>query len=241
MKFPSAGAALLLTVVFAQAQSDSAEQPRFEVAVIKPSTSPFRGSTFYNPTPGRFQFDNVTVKELIAYAYGVREFQIEGASGWVSSDRYDILAKPEGRITDNNANEMVQNLLAERMNLKVHEDMKEAPVFALVAAKTGATLHESAERGEAVAHNGYGYMSGRHLSMENLTSMLATQVERPVIDRTGIMGQFDVRLEWVPEDSDASGPSIFTAVEEQLGLKLESQRAPVEIVAIDQVERPTAN
>jgi len=241
MKFALAGAAGLLLIVFAQAQTDSAEQPQFEVAVIKPSASQFRGSTFYNPTPDRFQFDNVTIKELIAYAYGVREFQIEGASGWLNSDRYDILAKPEGRITGENAGEMVQNLLAERLNLKVHEDTKEMSVFALVESKGGAKLHDSTGRGEPIAHNGYGHMTGRHLTMENLTSMLAAQVERPVIDKTGITGQFDIRLEWVPEDSTETGPSIFTAVQEQLGLKLESERAPVQIVVIDHVERPSDN
>lgn len=241
MKFALAGAACLLAVALAQAQTDSAEPPQFEVAVIKPSPSQYPGSTFYNPTPDRFRFDNVTVKELIAYAWGVRQFQIEGASGWVNSDRYDILAKPDGPITGDNPGEMVQNLLADRMNLKVHEDTKDMSVFALVASKGGAKLRESSGRGETIAHNGYGHMMGRHLTMENLTSMLAAQVERPVIDKTGITGQFDVRLDWVPDDSPETGPSIFTAVQEQLGLKLESERAPVETVVIDHVDRPSDN
>lgn len=224
--------------LFAQEQAPPA---RFEVASIKPSPPGQRGTTFYDPTPNRFEFDNTTIRNLIAYAYAVPALQITGASGWLATDPYDILAKPEGAVSDERVREMVQNMLAERLNLKVHEEQKEMPVFALVVARGGSRLEKSATTDQPIARVGYGHLSGQHLTMENLTNMLAGQVERPVIDNTGLDGQYDFRLQWTPEESPDNGPSIFSAIQEQLGLKLESQRAPQDIVVIDHVERPSAN
>ena len=232
---------VLLSAAAVPAQESAASPAQFEVASIKPSKEVGRGSTFYNPTPDRFQFANTTVKALIAYAYGVREVQIVGGSGWLATDGYDVLAKPEGEISDERLREMVQNLLAERMNLKIHEETKEMSVYALVTAKSGPKLAKSAMPDQPIAHGGFGRFSGRHLTMDMLASLLAGQVERPVLDKTEIEGQYDVELHWTPEDSPEPGPSIFSALQEQLGLRLESARAPQEIVVIDHVERPSEN
>jgi len=234
-------ASLGLLFVFAASAQDAAAPAQFEVATIKPSREAARGSTFYNPTRDRFQFDNATVKALIAYAYVVPDTQIIGASGWVATDGYDVLAKPEGEVTDERIREMVQSLLTERLNLKVHEETREMPVYALVTAKNGAKLTRSPMPDQPTAHGGFGRMSGRHLTMENFSSLLAARVERPVIDKTGIEGQYDIDLHWTPEESPEPGPSIFSALQEQLGLRLESQRAPQDIVVIDHVERPSEN
>jgi uncharacterized protein (TIGR03435 family) len=229
---------LLASAVPAQ---DAAARAQFEVASIKPSREAARGSTFYNPTRDRFQFDNVTVKALIAYAYAVPDTQIVGASGWVATGGYDVLAKPEGDVTDERIRGMVQSLLAERLSLKVHQETKEMPVYALVTAKGGAKLTKSPMPDQPTAHGGFGRMSGRHLTVDNLSSLLAARVERPVIDKTGIEGQYDIDLHWTPEESPEPGPSIFSALQEQLGLRLESQRAAQDIVVIDHVERPSEN
>lgn len=233
----AAAPAACLVLLFASAVAAA----QFEVASIKPNQSGERGSTFYNPTPDRFQFNNATVKALIAYAYGVRDLQIVGASGWLATDGYDVLAKPEGEVSDERVREMVQSLLAERMNLKTHEETKEMPVYALVTVKGGAKLAKSAMPDQPTAHGGFGRFSGKHLTMDMLAFLLAGQVERPVFDKTGIEGQYDIELHWTPEDSPEPGPSIYSALQDQLGLKLESQRAPQEIVVIDHVERPSDN
>lgn len=237
----AAALAAWLVLLFASAVPAQESAAQFEVATIKPSQEAGRGSTFYNPTPDRFRFDNVSVKALIAYAYNVRDLQIAGASGWVVTDSYDVLAKPEGAIGDDRAREMVQSLLAERLNLKIHEETKEMPVYALVTAKSGPKLAKSAMPDQPTAHGGFGRLSGRHVTLEMLADLLAGQVERPVIDKTGIDGQYDIDLHWTPEESPEPGPSIFSALQDQLGLRLESQKAPQEVVVIDHVERPSEN
>jgi len=228
----------MAAALFAQ---DPPPPAQFEVASIKPSPPGSRGTTFYDPTPDRFEFANTTIKGLIAYAYSVPAFQVVGATGWVAADGYDILAKPQGAVTDERVREMVQSILAERFNLKVHEEQKEMPVYALVVAKGGSKLQRSPRPDQPTARSGYGRFSGEHLAMENLVSLLAAEVERPVIDKTGIDGQFDVKVQWTPEESPDTGPSIFTAVQEQLGLKLEARHAPQDVVVIDHIDRPSEN
>ena len=230
----------LAQIVFAQAGSSPA-RAQFEVASIKPSAQGVRGATFYNPTRERFQIDDVTVKGLIAYACNVREFQIEGASGWVASDRYNVIAKPDGELTDERIRAMVQSLLAERMGLKIHRESREMSVLSLTVAKGGPKLQESAIAAGPTMRGGEGRLTGQNLTMDMLASLLANRVERPVLNRTGMPGQFDIKLEWVPEESPETGPSIFTAVQEQLGLRLETERAAAEILVVEHVDRPSPN
>jgi uncharacterized protein (TIGR03435 family) len=224
------------------AQNRTTVGPQFEVASIKPSAPGSRGPTFYNPTRERFAIDSITTKALIAYAYDVREFQVSVGPSWVASEEYNIVAKPQGEASNERILAMAKNLLAERFNLTLHHESKEMPVLALTVAKGGAKLHPSEATGGPEIRGGRGRLVARRVTMGMLAAQLAGRVlDRPVLDRTEIAGEFDVDLEWTPDESPNPGSSIFTALQEQLGLKLESQKGVVDVLVIDRVERPSAN
>ena len=184
-------------------------------------------------------------------AYGVRPDQISGGPAWLSSDHYDIIAKSgdEGALAWDRAMQMLQSLLADRFQLKIHREMKETPVYELVAGKNGPKLKEAA----ADAKPGLvmrGTASGMHMevtkgTMDQLARQLSTTAGRPVVDKTGLTGSYAYTLDWVRADripdSDSNLPSIFNAVQEQLGLKLESTKAPVEVIIVDRAEKPSGN
>jgi len=227
------------TSVDAQIEFTAARQ--FEVASIKPSAPGTRGPTIYNPTRERFALDGITLNSLIAYAYDVRDFQVSGGPSWLGSDQYNIVAKPQGDVSNQNILEMARNLLAERFNLKLHRESKELSVLALTVAKGGPRLQSSEGTGPEI-RGGKGRLILRNVTIGMFAAQLAGRVlGRPVLDRTGITGEFDITLEWAPDESPNLGPSIFTAIQEKLGLKLESQKGTVEVLVIDHVERPTPN
>ena len=195
-------------------------------------------------------------------AYNVRDYQMspEGP-GWIRSDRYDIVAKVdgEGRPTMDQVRQMLQKLLADRFQLKLHRETKELPVYALVIGKKGPTLMESAADAKSSMRFGAGQFTGSKVSMTQLALFLSNALARPVLDGTGLMGTYDFKLQWTPDagqlpglggfgpgpdappPSDPNGPSIFTAVQEQLGLKLESQKGPIEILVLDHAAKPSEN
>lgn len=226
-----------------QAQIGSASEPKFEVTSIKPSAPGTYGPTLYNPTNTRFAVANVTPKYLIAYAYEVSEFQIIGGPGWIGTVEYDIVAKPQGEATSQRIRAMTKGLLAERLGLKLHRESKDQSVFALVVAKGGPSLQRSAAQGgPEVRGNRLGRLTMRNVTMEMMAAQLAGRVlGRPVIDKTGITGEFDVNLEWTPDEKPDGGPSLFAALQEQLGLKLETQKGSVDVFVIDHIEKPSAN
>jgi uncharacterized protein (TIGR03435 family) len=232
----------IIAQISAHAQVGNTAAPQFEVASIKPSAPGARGPTIYNPTHERFAIESITAKGLIAYAYDVRDFQISGGPNWLGSVEYDIVAKPEGDASGERILAMTRNLLAERFNLALHRESKELPVLALMTAKGGPKLKASVSKGGPEIRGGRGRLIARNVSMEMLASQLAGRVlDRPVVERTGIAGEFDIDLQWTPDESTDSGPSIFTALQEQLGLKLEAQKGIVDVLVIDHVERPSAN
>jgi uncharacterized protein (TIGR03435 family) len=224
------------------AQNGTTTEPQFEVASVKPSAPGSRGPTIYNPTRERFVIDSITTKALIAYAFDVREFQVSGGPNWVGSVEYNIVAKPQGEASNERILAMTRSLLAERFNLTLHHESRGMPVLALVVAKGGPNLQPSVGTGGPEIRGGRGRLVARKVTMGMLAAQLAGRVlDRAVLDRTGIAGEFDVNLEWAPNESPDLGPSIFTALQEQLGLKLESQKGVVEVLVVDHVERPSAN
>ena len=224
------------------AQNGTTAGPQFEVASIKPSTPGSHGPTIYNPTRERVALSTLTTKSLIAYAYDVRDFQVSGGPSWVGSEEYDIVAKPQGEASNERILAMARGLLAERFNLTLHHEFKEMPVLALVVSKGGPRLQPSVGTGGPEVRGGRGRLVARKVTMGLLAAQLAGRVlGRAVLDRTGIVGEFDVNLEWTPDESPDPGSSIFTALQEQLGLKLETQKGVVDVVVIDRVERPSAN
>jgi uncharacterized protein (TIGR03435 family) len=239
----------------------------FETASIKPSAPMEMGrvNVGMRTLPGgRISMSGVTVKLLIQQAYGVRDFQIAGGPGWLGSDRYDITAKPEGAATNDQVKVMIQALLADRFKLQFHRETKELPTYALVVAKGGPKFHQSEEVPE-----GSDQPKGTRVSMERgqfnlqrapiaaLANQLGQVLGRSVIDKTELTGKYDFKLEWTPDEgegrmmrapggdgpppADTAGVSIFTAVQDQLGLKLESTKGPVEILVIDRAEKASEN
>ncbi|MGC9945957.1 MAG: M56 and DUF3738 domain-containing protein [Bryobacteraceae bacterium] len=266
----------------------STPRPAFDVASIKANhggTGLFRISA----EPGRFAADNATLKFLLQYAYRVRESQISGAPGWIDSEHYNIEAKTDDSsadaqrklISDEQGERlrlMVQSLLADRFKLTLHHDTRELTIYALVVAKNGPKLHESAVTPEDSAPPGppgppngpqprHSILMGRgdlNINAESLdmfADVLSHQLGLLVVNKTGLKGNYDFKLKWTPDEGqghmmslpgggppgdavpppDASGPSIFTALQDQLGLKLESQKGPVDTLVIDHVERPSEN
>jgi bla regulator protein blaR1 len=270
-----------VVVVFAlfactlRAQSSSAPL-KFEVATIKPSAGDFHGTIIQAQPGGGLRVMGATLRTLLAYTYNVREFQISGGSGWIGSDRYDIVAKPERSTTPDNLSDTLRQLTAEqrktyneqmgqrmhalltdRFHLAIHRETKEQPVYALVIGKSGSKLQPGTDGGAGRMRLGRGEINGEGSQLLVLAATLANVVDRPVIDKTGLSGNFNFKLNWTtdpgqgfgppgpPPGTDAApqpdGPSIFTALQEQLGLRLESDKGPVEMIVIDRVERPSEN
>jgi len=212
-------------------------------------------------TGGRYLAENITLRNLIVNAYDIRDFQISGGSAWIGSDRWDISAKPETDVPPNaegnrKLQAMIRNLLAERFRLSVHTETKEMPIYALIVGKSGPKLQPSSEGANAASMSmGKGQLKITKGSLQMLSQTIASIVGRTVIDETGITGDYDFKLEFAPEQvtilkpGDASekqlaetdNPTIFTALQQQLDLRLESKKGPVKILVIDRAEKATEN
>jgi uncharacterized protein (TIGR03435 family) len=199
--------------------------------------------THFDPG-GRFTATGAPLSALMQEAYGIKGFQISGGPSWVNSERYDVVAKPNAgaNLSQERLKPMIQALLAERFQLKIHRETKDLTIYSLMAGKDGPKLHASTGASGPGLSMGRGQLSGHKVSMTMLASILELQLDRNVRDNTGIQGDFDIKLEWSPDETaDRAGPSIFTALQEQLGLKLGSQKGPVEVLVIDSAEKASAN
>ncbi len=219
--------------------------PSFSVASIRPSATVTLGATLGMQPGGRFDYENVTVKGLLTFGYDVRASQIIGGPGWIGTERYDVTGQSDSDANLDRYRLMVKNLLTERFGLMTHNEVKEDSVFILRVAKNGSKLTPNRSEG-LQARGRAGELFATKVSLDILASLLAARLDRPVLDQTGITGEYDVKMEWDPsnEVTDAlpgSKPSIFTAIQEQLGLRLESGKGPVPVVVIDSVTRPTSN
>ncbi len=241
-----AHAALLLAVTsisFGQATAP----PAFEVASIKPSTAePGSGSGVSTKT-GRTTGTNVTLKRCIRSAYGIPEAQIFGGPKWVDEERYDIDAKAPGPAGDHDMSAMMQQLLAERFKLVFHRETRPLPGYALVLGKKGLTAKPSKPDIARSTNSTRRSIEAVGCSMGCLALKLSEVLYLPVMDATAADGQFDFKLEFTPNDLNAKpgdvaqGPTVFAALEEQLGLKLDARKVPTEVIVIDSAEKATAN
>lgn len=227
-----------------------AQPKEFEVASIHPSPpqEPGHMSIGMSIDKGLLRASGMTVKFLIEQAYDVRDFQVVGGPSWIGSQQYDINAKIDGNPTDEQMRVMMQSLLADRFKLQVHRDTKEMPCYALVVAKGGSKLKALEMDAEGKPKNGgmsmsRGSFTGQGLPVKAIAHAVEQVLGRAVIDRTGLTGNFDFKLEWTPDEArtDGEGASIFTALQEQLGLRLENTRGQVGIVVVDHLEKPTEN
>jgi uncharacterized protein (TIGR03435 family) len=292
MKRYLAAAVLMTTwpIPAAQAQSKpmepSQDSSSFEVVSIKPADPGDRRTMIRLPPGGRFEANGVTVKLLMRVAYDVQDFQIVGLPSWAESDRFIVDAKtgeaktpdatPENpsTMTDEERKALearlhtrIRTMLADRFKLKAHLETREMPVYALVIAKGGSKLKPAAEAAGGPPRRslmgGRGQLTGTGATLDMLIHLLSNATGRTIIDRTGLKGVYDFKLEWTPDPGEMGfmggppppggppgekeappapdGPSLFTAVQEQLGLRLEATKGPVQVVVVDHIEKPSAN
>ena len=257
--------------------AQSGTPPAFDVATIKPAAPMADGKMRigFGGDEGRIDYTNVSLKDVVARAYRLKPYQVTGPA-WIDSQRYDISAKIPAGAKDR-VPEMLQSLLAERFNMTVHKESKEQPIYALVVGKNGAKLKKSSD-GDAsalVAPDGSrvaapkgammadstGRIQANGVTMANFSDMLSRMLDRPVVDMTGIEGNYDLTLEIAMEDligmkrmaggaammhsgGGDGGPapdsnpraSMFTAVQ-QLGLKLDPRKAPLDFLVIDKADK----
>jgi uncharacterized protein (TIGR03435 family) len=224
------------------ASGQSATRPSFETASVKPNKSG-SGSASENETNGRLSATNITLRDCLKLAYGLKSYQISGPA-WLSEERYDIAAKAPDHTASGQLMAMLQTLLTERFSLMLHRDRQELPVYALVVGKNGSKL-QAVSAGDIQSRlrrdNATATLTGTKMSMADLADSLSGQVDRPVVDKTGLTGVFDVTLKWTPAEKHATpDPALFTAIEEQLGLKLEAEKDLVEVLIIDHAEKVPA-
>ena len=252
-------AALAVVAVPGQGVTD---RPTFEAVSIRPSPADARGGG-YNISSGRLNGKNAGLKELVKFAYDLHDYQLSGATGWMDTDHYEILATFPGDTTNTKRAQMMQAMLADRFGLAIHKEGKEITGYSLVVGKNGAKLHApdaSQHEGMMLGRSrtsGQRTLTANSATMAGLAAILADLLGRPVEDKTALAGVFDFNMEWTPDSSEGiqkagvekqdapgdgqTGPSIFTALQETLGLKLETRKVTVQAIVIDKAEKPSAN
>jgi uncharacterized protein (TIGR03435 family) len=236
-------------------------KPTFEVATIKPTKPDEQGRRLIW-TGRRMETVNTPLSFLISFAYGMHAKQIIGIPPWADTEKFDITAQPdlEGQPSDKQLKAMVQKMLADRFKLSFHHDTKELSVYVLSVTKTGNKLTKSEADPNGLPglfFRGLGKLNVRNATMNDFTGLMQNAVlDRPVVDQTGLTGRFDFTLNWTPDDSQFGGmgakvppptdaadapPNLYTAIQEQIGLKLDATKAPADVLMIDHVEEPSAN
>jgi uncharacterized protein (TIGR03435 family) len=245
-------AARTIAATPSQAPRAADAEPAFEAASIRLSRSSDTARSLKFEA-GTVSATNVTVKHLMWQAFSVQDFQIMGGPGWLETERYDVVARAAGNPTPEQVRAMLRRMLAERFALDVEQTTRDRPVYLLVRARADGTLGPqlrpatgscagAAPTKGCGAAVGDGTLVSPGLTMSRLAGELTGFLDRRVQDRTGLMGNFEVALTWSATLEAGTGrPSIFTALQEQLGLKLEPAVGPVPSVVIRRVERPTEN
>ena len=226
-------------------------QPRvvpqaFDVVSIKPNLSNSVSHRATTLPGGVFTATNVSLESLMSRAFGVAEAQIEGGPRWIGSDEYDVEARANtpAEMTSEEVRPALQAMLADRFGLKFHRVTKQGQIFSLTIAKGGPKMKEHTGEGRT----GIGMSTGggkveiqaTNVRMARLAEYLSGQAGRPVVDDTGLTGQYDFAVAWNTDDANA-GTSVFAALQEQLGLKVEAAKGPIETIVVDGAQKPTAN
>jgi uncharacterized protein (TIGR03435 family) len=239
----------------------SAAALTFDVASIRENNTSTddRHHIYNDPSVSHFRTVNLSVKDLIQFAYGLPESQILGGPPWLDTIMFDIDAKSDPSVdaqlhalpTEQARHQkqlMVQALLADRFHLSTHQETRQLPVFALVIAKDGPKFKPSDVNGTTIdTGRSRLHIAGSDDTLAILSRELAQSLGRVVLNQTGMTGRYDITLKWTPDDASGSSPAsdappdIFTAIQEQLGLKLVSTKGPVPVLVIDHIERPTPN
>ncbi len=239
-----------LIIVAAMALGQTPEKKAaFDVVAIR--MSPQDDGQDVDHDKGLFRAHNLTARRLMSLAYTLDVSEIIGGPKWLDSDRYDINAKIPAEFANANPSrlpEMIESLLADRFQLVIHREQRQMSGYALLADKKGTKLQPAKAPGkESESHSTGRHLVATNVSMEGLAKRLSREVMGVVVDRTGLKGGFDFELEWTPEKllaADAASddrPSIFAALEEQLGLRLEPAKIPVSAVVVDRAGKPNTD
>jgi len=234
----------------------------FDVASIKPNNSGGRNSVVLPRPGGGFTATNVTMMQLMRFGFSIQEFQVSGQlPNWFNIERFDIEARADvqGEPRAEVWQPMLQALLADRFKLAFHKEVRAMPAYDLIVSKNGHKL-QRVEPGECLPppagmcgtfRASTSQIIGDRVSMEAFATRLTRSMGRTVVDKTKVEGVFNLLLQWTPDPQpgvqvdapppDGGGPTIFTALQEQLGLRLEATKNPVEVYVIDRVERPSEN
>jgi uncharacterized protein (TIGR03435 family) len=213
----------------------------FEVATIKPfDESKHGGALSYERLSPTGLKKGGSVRALIEKAYGVHSDQILGGPNWSKDEGFDIVAKTSVPADPNQINAMLRTLLEERFKLAVHTETRDGAEYSLVAAKGGPKMKQLDDNAPRGSGSGPTMLRGT-MSTAEIATLLSPILGRPVLDHSGLSGIYKVDLKWAGDDDQTNGPSVFTAIQEQLGLKLEPTRGPIRVLVIDYVERPSEN
>lgn len=240
-------------IVMAQSESDAPPKAlTWDVISVKPNHSLDPSSSMSWNAVG-IDFRNATLHMPLLNAFEVRsESQITGYPGWVNSEHFDIEAKMDadtaaayralkGDASNQQWHAFMQQILDERFGMKFHIEKRDLPVYNLVVAKQGLKMKPSAPEETGSSSMGPGRYNARRGRPDGLALSLSGTVGRVIFDKTGLTGEYDIDLTWAPDDKPDGGPSIFTALQDQLGLKLEPAKAPLDVIVIDHLERPSEN
>lgn len=247
----AAGSVAVVLVLGALAYRAVAQSQTFDVVSIKVNKSGDAAQSLRALPSGQLVATNATVRFMILNAFALKEFEVGSGPDWTTTERYDLNAKSDrSNLTPNEIRLMLRSLLADRFKLRTRQDVQDRPFYALVVARPGQ-LGPNLRRVDGPCDPAFpnrqcavsgrpGALGGRTASIPRLVQELTGVVERRVVDATGLEGLYDMDVRWSAEQQ-ADGPSVFTALEEQLGLKLEARRGPVDLLVIDGVERPAEN
>lgn len=259
---PAIAIIVFLAASIPMSSQTQVREPSFEVASIKPVESgPKSGRYIVMQGPHRFVEKDYTLKLLIAAAYNLNPKAVTGGPMWMESVHYDILALTPGERQPNHDEQMamLRTLLSDRFKLSFHREPREFPIYVLEVAKGGSRLKPSTAAPTdqpyliSTVYSDKIVMPAKNASMADFVSVLQRAVlDRPVVDKTGLAGRYDFDLEWAPDESQFNGevpsassdtpePPFFTAIQQQLGLRLEATRGPVDAIIVDHAERPSAD
>jgi uncharacterized protein (TIGR03435 family) len=227
--------------------------PDWEVAVVKPSDPNDTAGQHMRIRGRHIFFLDTTLEQFLLLGYGIQSSQLAGEPSWAKTQKWDVDGVPDvdGTPSWDQTKTLMRKILAERFGLQLHHEQRELPVFALMPAKSGPKLTPNTTDPNGWMDQQNSESNGRHIenlkdaSMADLVLILQFQVDRPVVDQTGLKGRYDFMLQWTKDDSQTSTPDappgLFTALQDQIGLKLERTKAPADMLVIDKVQRPGAN
>jgi len=240
----------ILAVIFFAIAVNAQTPPAFEVASVKQS-GPIEHMTCGRFLPGgKFNVSGCRLIYIVAQAYDLHYYQVVDAPNWAAegdSSRFDVQAEAADAASKDQIRLMLRNLLADRFQLRVHREMRGLSALALIVGRNGAKVQVAKDNGKPRGSGGIelvasGWIRGTNIFPSFLADALSAQLSLPVVDQTNITDAIDFNLQWAADEkADDLHPSMFTAVQEQLGLRLEALKAPIEVLVVDHVEKPSAN